>query len=310
MLRQGQGEPLVLLHGILGSERTWNSVVPLVATHHDVIVPNLLGHSGGATVKERPVSIEHIIDDVERQLDELALEKVHLAGNSLGGWVAIELARRGRALTVCALSPSGTWDVDWEDVKSASKKMSSAVRDTRRSRAMLPLLARSKRLRHWILRLSTVHGERVSPAELLAGADDVLGCEIGDLSAIAGAQIAPLNPPPCPITLAWSGCDRLFPVDVYGARAREMIPGARWIVLEDVGHVPMRDDPQLVAQTILTAAAASPHDNPVPADAGRSGQPPDTPLTRLHRAYLVRRRPGRLWSRDAPAPEGCSHEET
>jgi pimeloyl-ACP methyl ester carboxylesterase len=142
-------------------------------------------------------------------------------------------------------------------VKGASKKMSSAVRDTRRFRAMLPLLARSKRLRHWLLRETAVHGERVRPAEMLAGADDTIGCEIEDLSAIAGTQIAPLDPPPCPITLAWSGQDRLFPVDVYGARARELIPGARFIVLDDAGHVPMLDDPQVVAQTILAVTAAS-----------------------------------------------------
>jgi len=152
MLRQGQGEPLVLLHALLCSERVWNRVVPLLAAQHDVIVPTELGHNGGPVAKERPVSVEHIIDDMERQLDELGLAKVHLAGNSMGGWVAIELARRGRALTVCALSPAGAWDVNWDDMKRASKKMSSAVRDTRRSRAILPLLARSKRLRHWSLR--------------------------------------------------------------------------------------------------------------------------------------------------------------
>ena len=49
------------------------------------------------------------MDDLERLLDELGLAKAHLAGNSLGGWAALELARRGRALTVCALSPAGAW---------------------------------------------------------------------------------------------------------------------------------------------------------------------------------------------------------
>jgi len=87
------------------------------------------------------------------------------------------------------------------------------------------------------------------------------------MSAIAGAQIAPLDPPPCPITLAWSGGDRLLPVDVYGARARELIPGARFIVLDDVGHVPMSDDPQLVAETILTATTASSHGSAAPPQA-------------------------------------------
>jgi pimeloyl-ACP methyl ester carboxylesterase len=259
MLRQGQGEPLVLLHGVLCAERVWNRVVPLVATHHDVIVPTALGHNGGPAARVRPASIEHVIDDMERQLDELGLDKVHLAGNSMGGWIAIELARRGRALTVCALSPAGAWDVDWDDTRRRSKVLSTTVRDTRRSRAMLPLLARSKRLRHWILRDIAVHGERVSPAELLALADDTIGCEIVEDLLATDAQLAPLDPPPCPVTLAWSGQDRLFPVDVYGSHARELIPRASFIVLDDVGHVPMLDDPQLVAQTILAVTAANSH---------------------------------------------------
>ena len=70
------------------------------------------------------------------------------------------------------------------------------------------------------------------------------------------AQIAPLDPPPCPITLAWAAEDLLFPVDLYGTRARELIPGARFIVLDDVGHVPMFDDPQLVAETILAVTVS------------------------------------------------------
>jgi pimeloyl-ACP methyl ester carboxylesterase len=124
---------------------------------------------------------------------------------------------------------------------------------------MLPLLARSKRLRHWILRDIAVHGERVSPAELLALADDTIGCEIVEDLLATDAQLAPLDPPPCPVTLAWSGQDRLFPVDVYGSHARELIPRASFIVLDDVGHVPMLDDPQLVAQTILAVTAANSH---------------------------------------------------
>jgi pimeloyl-ACP methyl ester carboxylesterase len=62
---------------------------------------------------------------------------------------------------------------------------------------------------------------------------------------------------PRPITLAWSNQDSTFPVGVYGARAREMIPGARFIVLDDVGHVPMFGDPQLVADTISAATEAA-----------------------------------------------------
>ena len=151
MLRQGSGEPLVLLHGVLRSERSWSHVVPLLATRHDVIVPTALGHNGGHPVTERPASMEHIIDDAERPasmehiiddaerlLDELGLEQAHLAGSSMGGWMAIEPARRGRARSVCALSPAGVWDGDWEDKQRVFELLSTAVRDTRRSRAKLP----------------------------------------------------------------------------------------------------------------------------------------------------------------------------
>ncbi|MGP8241539.1 MAG: alpha/beta fold hydrolase [Solirubrobacteraceae bacterium] len=257
MLRQGSGEPLVLLHGVLRSERSWSHVVALLATRHDVIVPTALGHNGGHPVTERPTSMEHIIDDAERLLDELGLEQAHLAGSSMGGWMAIELARRGRARSVCALSPAGVWDGDWEDKQRVFELLSTAVRDTRRSRAKLPELAQSGDWRRQALRYAAVHGERVSPAEYLALADDVIGCEIAeDLSSVMEAQIAPLDPPPCPITLAWAAEDLLFPVDLYGTRARELIPGARFIVLDDVGHVPMFDDPQLVAETILAVTVS------------------------------------------------------
>lgn len=112
LLRQGQGQPLVLLHGVICAERIWSNVLPRLVAHHDVIVPTALGHHGGPPATTRPVSIEHIVDDMERQLDRLGLGKVHLAGNSMSAWIAIELARRGRALTVCALSPAGAWDHD------------------------------------------------------------------------------------------------------------------------------------------------------------------------------------------------------
>jgi pimeloyl-ACP methyl ester carboxylesterase len=252
------------LHGILCGERVWGNVVALLAGHHDVSIPTMLGHNGGPPARLRPASIEHVVDDAERLLDELGLAKAHLAGNSMGGWVALELARRGRALTVCALSPAGMWGAD-----TGGQRVSvllRAMRDTRRSRGILPLAARSGRIRRWALRNNALHGERVSPAEFLALTGDVIGCQIGEDLLASDARLASLDPPPCPITLAWSGQDRIFPVEVYRSRARDLIPAANFIVLDGVGHVPMLDDPQLVAQTILAVTTTSPHHNT--ADAG------------------------------------------
>jgi len=260
----------VLLHGILGSERMWSRVVPLLADHHDVIAPTMLGHRGGRAASVRPARLEHVVDDMRRLLDELGIEQAHLAGNSLGGRVALELARLGRARTVCALSPSGTWQAGSEDHRRATANLRATVRASRRSRRVLPVLVRSGRFRRWALRDTAAHGERVSPAELLGLTDDLLGCTVVEDLFGEAARLAPLNPPPCPITLAWAGRDRVFPLEINGARARELIGGARWIVLEDVGHVPMLDDPQLIAQTILTATATESHENPAAANPGHS----------------------------------------
>jgi hypothetical protein len=130
-------------------------------------------------------------------------------------------------------------------------------RDTRRSRPILPTLARSGRFRAWALRHSAARGERVSRAEFLRLADDTIACEAGEDLLTSEAQLAALDPPPCPITIAWSSEDRMFPLFPFGARARELLPEAHFVVLEGVGHVPMLDDPDLVARTILARTAGA-----------------------------------------------------
>jgi pimeloyl-ACP methyl ester carboxylesterase len=247
-LRAGRGEPLLLLHGVTGSATMWRRVVPLLSPHHDVIAPTALGHRGGAAVRLRPTQVQHIVDDAERSIDELGFDRVHLAGNSMGGWVALELARRDRALSVCALSPAGVW-VE-HGGKPAANKLRQALAMTRRSRRILPLLARSALFRRLALRDNAAHGERVSAAELLELADDLLACEVSEDIFSSSEQLMPLSPS-CPVTLAWSGADRIFPVHIHAARARELVPDAHFLLLDGVGHVPMLDDPQLVAATIL-----------------------------------------------------------
>lgn len=270
-MRSGEGEPLVLLHGVTNGERVWHPVVPLLAEHHDVIVPVALAHAGGRKVTRRPVDHVDVVDDAERTLDELGLEAPHLAGNSMGGWVALDLARRGRAKTVCALSPAGLWDSD-EARTRVLRFLVRNVRDTRRARRVLPQLSRSKGFRRWALRKGVAYGDRVSRAEFIALVDEALGGECVEDIALLTSELEPLDPQPCPITIAWAERDRVFPIGPYLARARQVVPGARFTVLEDVGHVPMLDDPRLVAETILetTGARAPAGSDPV---AGVGGHP-------------------------------------
>jgi pimeloyl-ACP methyl ester carboxylesterase len=255
MLREGSGEPLVLLHGVTGSELMWRRVVPLLAPHHDTVALTALGHRGG-----RPAGtgtrIADVIDDAERSLDELGFDRPHLAGNSMGGWVALELARRGRAASVCALSPAGCWDASSSEHRSTRTTLKRVVAMTRAGRRAMPVVARVPAVRRIAMRDSAVHGDRLTVAELVELADDLLGCTVRDDLLATSEQLAPLVPAPCPITLAWSEKDRILPIDVNGARARELVPDAEWTVLPDVGHVPMLDDPELVARVVLAVSSA------------------------------------------------------
>lgn len=255
MIRAGEGEPLVLLHGVTGSERMWQQVVPLLAASHDTVALTALGHAGGPRAHGR-VTIAAVVDDIERQLDELGFDCPHLAGNSMGGWVALELARRGRARSVCALSPAGCWIAGTAGHRRSRTKLRRVVALTRATRPILPTIARAAAVRRIALRDNARHGDRVAPADLVALADDLLRCAVRDDLLSTPEQLEPLDPLPCPVLLAWSGCDRIFPPAVNGARARELFPSATYRELPGVGHVPMFDDPALVAAAILDATTS------------------------------------------------------
>lgn len=116
----------VLLHGVACSGRIWQDVVPLVSAHHDVHALTLLGHHGGPAIQRHPPQVSDVVDAAERDLDDLGIDRPHLAGNSLGGWIAIELARRGRAASVCAFSPAGFW---WD--RASHRRPANAIRVSR-----------------------------------------------------------------------------------------------------------------------------------------------------------------------------------
>jgi pimeloyl-ACP methyl ester carboxylesterase len=248
-------EPLVLLHGLGMSARVWDRVRPLLEPHHDVFVPTALGHRGGATALHRPVSVRDLVDEVERTLDERGLDRPHVAGNSLGGWIAIELARRGRARTACALSPAGSWQAGTAEQTAGVRKIRRLIRTAPLGRGV-PVLMRSAVVRRLALRDVAEHGERLTAAEAVEGVEDLLGCAIAEDILSTDEEIAPLDPLPCPITLAWASEDAVLPVAVNGAVARARLPQARFTVIAGAGHVPMIDDPEGVSRTILQATAA------------------------------------------------------
>src|SRR4051794_3984657 len=134
------------------SSRVWDGVRPLLEDQHEVVALDALGHRGGAAAARRPAGVRDLVDDAERALDERHLERPHVAGNSVGGWMAIELARRGRAATACALSPAGSWTAGTAEQTAGVRKIRRAIWSARMSRALpMSLLLRSAMVRRGTL---------------------------------------------------------------------------------------------------------------------------------------------------------------
>jgi pimeloyl-ACP methyl ester carboxylesterase len=249
---------LVLLHGGAASGRAWQDVVPLVSAHHEVYTPTAPGHRGGPPVHRHPATAPDLVEWAERYLDEHGLQRPHLVGHSLGGYMAIELARRGRAATVCAFAPGGFWGFgDGLRAKTMSR-VGGGIGIFRLVRPVMPLVMKSSTVRRLWFQVGARHGDRVSSKRGVEIFDDFVGCTVsGEFFSTDDEQIGPLDPLPCPITVAWSENDGIIPLADYGPNARERLPYATFVILPDTGHDPMMDDPGLVARTILTVTGAN-----------------------------------------------------
>ena len=250
--RGGSGSPLVLLHGMTSSWRAWQPILPFVERHHDTWSITMPGHLGGRPMTgDAPVTIDAIVDELCVQFDELGLDRPHLAGNSLGGWVALELARRGRARSVVALSPAGAWSMPRDMYRLLSMfRLGALVAGW----GPMQRLATVPCLRRMLMRTIAEHGDRYSPDDVEVLFDDMAGCTVlGPLlsRATVDGPIRDFEEVPCPVRIAWAGSDRTIPFHRYGRPLLEALPGADLVVLPGVGHVPMVDNPELVAWTIL-----------------------------------------------------------
>jgi len=241
----------------MSAESAWGEVIPLLTDHHEVFAPNAVGHPGGPPAKRRPVTIADVVDAAEHYLDEHGLERPHLAGNSLGAFMAIELARRGRAATVCALSPAGFW-IAGDGLQPQLLKTFKVARTMARiTRPISPLVFRSATLRRLTLRETACHGDRLTADRALKMSVEFLASP-SIIDIIDGSwQTAPLDALPCPVTIVWSEHDATLPLAKYEANVRARLPQAVFQVLPGVGHVPMFDDPGLVARTILATTGAT-----------------------------------------------------
>jgi pimeloyl-ACP methyl ester carboxylesterase len=248
MSRQGVGEPLVLLHGGGGSWHDWEPVVPLLRARHEVCIPALPGHLDGREVP-RPVTIAGLAEGVTATLREAGIETAHLAGVSLGGWVAMELARRGLARSVVAFSPAGGFPAGDTRV---GRYFVRTRRVIERTRPLLPMLLRSRLVRRAVFRRVTERGDLLTVSQALGRADALAAVSWADEAVeFCSRPGEPYGDLGVPVLIAWAERDRQLPAPRYSDHWRRAVANASWRTLPGVGHIPMYEAPELVARTIL-----------------------------------------------------------
>jgi len=252
--RTGTGPPLLLLHGIGSSRRDWATLLPHLTPTFDVLAVDLPGHGESAPVPGRP-TVGALTDAVEADLDARGLETVHVFGNSLGGRIALELARRGRARSVVTVAPSGS-NVLPERLYQVTA-FAAARLTLRALRPALPALARRRAARGLLLAGLRARPWKATEEELLALGDG-FGSSPDFWQQLLWALLLDvplgLREIRCPVTLGQGLFDPVAPMQT--PRFTALIEGSTLALLPWSGHAPHSDQPALLARLVRETAAA------------------------------------------------------
>lgn len=248
--RTGSGTPMVLLHGIGGEHCVWEPVLEPLAERFEVLALDLPGFGRSPALPEGVApSPQALAAAVARRLDAEGIDRAHLVGNSLGGWLALELGKADRALSVTGLCPAGLWGRPL--LPEGSMVRGRAHRAVRRLRPLIPLAMRSRRIRRLALGAFVARPDNVpyhAAWRMISSYGRATAYEATS-SAMRQTFFEDPQDVSAPVTLAFGEHDRLVrPV-------RLDVPGARSLMLAGCGHIPMWDAPGLVVETIVQTAA-------------------------------------------------------
>ena len=252
----GSGDPMVLLHPFMMSQNVWKQVAPLIAEtgRYEVFAPTMPGHNGG--VKGRFfLDTAEMADDVERRMDALGWETAHIVGNSLGGWVAFELERRGRARTLTGIAPAGGW----------SHFTPAKFEIVGKFLAGLPVWLTAKLLGQRALRLPfarqlasvpvSAKADGLSDADLIDIIDDVSHCPAYYhllVKALLLPGLRELANGSAPTHLVICEKDHVLPHPRFTRHFTTHMPEVAQIThLDNVGHIPMFEAPRRIADLIV-----------------------------------------------------------
>ncbi|MTD44247.1 alpha/beta fold hydrolase [Conexibacter sp. W3-3-2] len=244
--RTGTGPPVVLLHGLGGERQVWDAVVEHLRAEREVVTVDLPGFGASAPLAQDVVPTPAAIaEQLARFLGEIGLERPHVAGNSLGGWIALELARRDVVASVTGLCPAL-----WE--RPLPPKPFVMHRVARTLRPALPALMRTGLGRRAALLGIVARPGDVSPQDALRVASAYASAPAFAATnrAMRSGHFTGGERIRVPVLLAWGELDRLVTPP-----ARALVPHAVSITLPGCSHLPMLDDPALSARTILRGSA-------------------------------------------------------
>ncbi|HWJ66538.1 MAG TPA: alpha/beta fold hydrolase [Nocardioides sp.] len=253
--RIGSGEPLVLVHGIGHRRQAWYPVVDRLAEHREVILFDLPGHGESAPLVHDGRSVKDQLHDVLVDFfADLGLDRPHIAGNSLGGRIALEAAADDLVSSATTLAPAGFWrgSLDFLYIRAVFVALTGAAT---LAQPVAPALMRSAAGRAAAMGLLMAHGGRLDPELALGDLRGLVAAKPALRTIIEGGE--PFDreiDPSVPVTVAWGSRDLVL-LPYQATRARKALPHAEHLTLPGCGHVPMIDDVDLVADVLLEGSA-------------------------------------------------------
>ncbi len=250
--RTGSGKPLLLIHGLGGSGRSWSTILPALAKTREVIAVDLPGHG-----QTRPEPDSGTFFGLARSLDDWLsserIENVDMVGSSMGARLVLEMARRGRSGAVVALDPGGFWR-GWER-RFFRTTIAASVRLLRGLKPALPALARNTATRTLLMAQLSAKPWKLDPGmisnELMSFVEtQTFDALVRDLAT--GPEQQGTSQPPGRVLIGWGRKDRLC-LPRQAKRAMTAFPSANLHWFESSGHFPMWDEPEETASVILQA---------------------------------------------------------
>jgi pimeloyl-ACP methyl ester carboxylesterase len=245
----GSGPTVVLVHGVCHRGHAWDAVVPLLADRFRLVVVDLPGHGESPGVPGDGDPLPFMADRLAELLAEVtpAGERPHVAGNSLGGFLALEMGARGLAESVTAFSPAGFFRSEAEH-RHAQRVFTTLRALARVTAPLVPALSRTAVGRTVFMGVFCARPWRYDPRAMTVDGASIVTNAVVDRALAADFLASEPVDEDLPITVRWGRFDLVLPVG-QASQVRRVFPRARVEITPD-GHVPMTDDPRGVADAI------------------------------------------------------------